>query len=426
MTEWAQPRSAFGAPPRGGGAGGPAKPDPRRPLDGRRSVRYIAALTLLAGASLQAGASTLTLGVLQRDDDARLDAKRVELAYPGQPGGPLAQAVEMAVKESAFELDAAKLAVKLDVRAARSADDAKTVLAQLVKAGASAVVLDLPAAWIAAAAAGTTLPLLNAGEADDAPRQQACLPNLFHTLPGDRMRADAVAQTLLARKWSKVLLLAGPLPADARRLALVQAAAKRYGLKVIATKPFKLSADPRERDLANPLLLTGTSSTGDYDVVWVVDSDGEFARGLPYRTALPRPVVGDAGLMAEAWAPHFERFGAPQLARRFVRAAQRPMTGPDWAAYMAAKAVLQAALEAPAAPNAAQIQKALTRADFTLDGFKGVRLGFRAWDRQLRQPLLMSDGQGVIAMAPVEGVMHPKNVLDTLGADAPESACKAK
>jgi len=28
------PRSAFGAPPRGGASGGPAKPDPRRPLDG--------------------------------------------------------------------------------------------------------------------------------------------------------------------------------------------------------------------------------------------------------------------------------------------------------------------------------------------------------------------------------------------------------
>jgi ABC transporter substrate binding protein (PQQ-dependent alcohol dehydrogenase system) len=93
---------------------------------------------------------------------------------------------------------------------------------------------------------------------------------------------------------------------------------------------------------------------------------------------------------------------------------------------MAAKSVLQAALEAPAAPNAAQVQKALTRPDFTLDGFKGVRLSFRPWDRQLRQPLLLTDGQGVIALAPVDGVMHPKNVLDTLGADAPESACKAK
>ena len=32
MREWAPPRSAFGAPPQGGDAGGPAEPDPRRPL----------------------------------------------------------------------------------------------------------------------------------------------------------------------------------------------------------------------------------------------------------------------------------------------------------------------------------------------------------------------------------------------------------
>ncbi|MEO7151233.1 MAG: branched-chain amino acid ABC transporter substrate-binding protein [Burkholderiaceae bacterium] len=378
---------------------------------------------LLMSIALEAAGAGLTVGVLQREDDARLDPKRVELAYPGHPGGSIVTAVELAARESQFELDAAKLTVKVETRAARSADDAKAQLAALVKAGAAAVVLDLPAAWIAGAASGTRIPLLNAGSADEGPRQQGCLGDLFHTLPGERMRADALAQTLLARRWSRVLLLQGPSPDDATRLALAQAAIKRYGLKPVATRPFKLSSDPRERELANPLLLTGNA---DYDVVWVVDSDGEFARSLPYRTALPRPVVGDAGLVALAWAPHFERYGAPQLARRFAKAAQRPMTGTDWAAYLAGKAVVQAALEQPAQPGAAQIAAALNRADFTLDGFKGVRLSFRPWDRQLRQPLLLTDGVGVIGSAPVDGVMHPKNVLDTLGADAPETLCKAR
>jgi ABC transporter substrate binding protein (PQQ-dependent alcohol dehydrogenase system) len=370
-------------------------------------------------------AATLTLGVVQREDDDRLDPRRVEQAYPGQPGGTPEAAVRMAVQESQFELDAAKLVVKIEVRSARDAADAKTQVAALAKAGAAAGVLDLPAAWLSSAAAGAGIALLNAGEADEAPRGAACAAHLFHTLPGERMRADALAQALLVRKWSRVLVLHGPRPEDAGRLALVQAAIKRYGLKAVATKPFKLSADPRERELANPLLLTA-AGVGEYDAVWVVDSDGEFARGLPYRTALPRPVLGDAGLLAEAWMPRFERFGAPQLSRRFQRAAQRPMTGPDWAAYMAAKAVLQAALETPAAPDAANVMKALKRADFTLDGFKGVRLSFRPWDRQLRQPLLLTDGVGVLGIAPVDGVLHPKNVLDTLGVDAPESACRAK
>ena len=391
-------------------------------------LRGLVALLLFASLSTQA--ATLVVGVLQRADDERLDAKRVELAYPFQPGGPLTQAVEVALKESAFELDAAKLQVKLDVRSARSVDETKTMLQALSKAGAAAVVLDIPAEWMSAAMSAITsvpMALLNAGDAAEGPRQQRCAANLFHTLPSDRMRADAVAQTLLARKWSRVLVLHGPRAGDATQLALVQAAIKRYGLKPVAVRPFKLSGDPRERELGNPLLLTANI---DFDVVWVIDADFEFARSLPYRTALPRPVVGDAGLMAEAWAPHFERFGAPQLARRFSRATNRAMTGPDWAAYMAMKAVLQAALEQAVsnttAPSASQILKALARADFTLDGFKGVRLSFRAWDRQLRQPLLMTDGVGVVGTAPVEGVMHPKNVLDTLGVDAAESTCKAR
>ncbi len=366
-------------------------------------------------------AATLTIGVLGRADDDRLDPRRVELGYLGHPGGAIVQAVDVAVKESQFELDAASLTVKVDSAVARDAADARSQLQRLEKAGAAAVVLDLPAAWIAGAATAVKLPLINAGEPDDALRAAQCQPNLLHTYPSERMRADAVAQTLAARRWSRVLVLHGSTPEDTTRLATVQAAIKRFGLKPVAARPFKLSADPRERDLANPLLLTANV---DYDVVWVVDSDGEFARSLPYRISLPRPVVGDGGLFALAWAPNFDRFGAPQLARRFQRGAGRPMTGHDWAAWIATKAVLQAALEKAITPGA-QL-KAFVQPGFTLDGFKGVRLSFRPWDRQLRQPLLLTDGQGVIALAPAEGILHPTNVLDTLGADAPEGLCKSR
>ncbi len=386
----------------------------------RRVVIGWAALLFAAGAS----AASLTLGVLQRADDERRDPQRIALAYPFQPGGSATAAVQMAVRESQFQLDAAKLLVTIEMREVHSADEARGSLQQWSHGGAAAVVLDLPAAWVVSAAPVAGIPLLNVGDSTEGTRQQACLPHLFHTLPTERMRADALAQSLLARRWQRVLVLHGPGADDASRLAVVQAAIKRFGLKTVAVRPFKLSTDPRERDLSNPLLLTGVAAGGEYDAVWVIDRDGEFARGLPYRTALPRPVVGDAGLVAEAWAPHFERYGAPQLAHRFARAAQRPMTSSDWAAYMATKAVLQAALEDSAAPSAQRLLKSLARPDFTLDGFKGVRLSFRGWDHQLRQPMLLTDGVGVIATAPVEGVMHPKNVLDTLGTDAAESACK--
>jgi ABC transporter substrate binding protein (PQQ-dependent alcohol dehydrogenase system) len=154
--------------------------------------------------------------------------------------------------------------------------------------------------------------------------------------------------------------------------------------------------------------------------VWVVDSDGEFARTLPYHTVLPRPVVGDGGLVALAWHSQFERYGAPQVARRFAKAAKRTMTALDWAAWMGGKALAAAASAAPKGPATAWSQAVTKNA---LDGSKGTNLSFRAWDGQLRQPMLLTDGQGVISQAPVEGVLHRLDVLDTLGADAPEKLC---
>ena len=387
--------------------------------------RLAAALALSAAAACSA--APLTIALLQRADDPRLAAPLLELAYPGHAGGSLQAAVRMAIDETKFELDAAHLDARLELSEATDAVDAAARLQALARAGTAGVVLDLPAAWLAPAATASAkaapgLALVNAGASDEALRK-LCLAPLYHALPGERMRADALAQTLLARRWQRVLLLRGPSDDDAARAALAQAALLRYGLKLVATKAFKLSADPRERHLSNPALLTGPDA-GEYDVVWVVDGDGEFARGLPYRVALPRPVVGDAGLFADAWSAHFDRYGAPQLSHRFARAANRAMTGADWAAYVATKALLAAALAHPGAVDAAAVSKTLAQPDFALDGAKGVRLSFRAWDHQLRQPLLLTDGQGVIGLAPVDGVMHPKNVLDTLGADAPESACK--
>lgn len=394
----------------------------------RRMTGRLATGLLLAAACGAAQAASFKATLLLRDDDPRLERSRTERPALGQPGGPVTQALEVALKEARTELDAEGAAISLETVKVANAAAARDAAAKAEKAGAAALLADLPADWLLAAADGAkATPLLNLGDAADRLRERDCRPKLLHLLPSERMRADALAQALAQRRWSNVLLLTGPSPDDAVRSATAQAAIKRYGLKLAASKPFKLSADPRERDLANPLLLTGMSGGGmgglAYDVVWVVDSDGEFARGLPYRTALPRPVVGDAGLVALAWSPAFERFGAPQVSRRFAKAAGRPMLGHDWAAWLAGKALAAAAVAAPKGPAAA-FQKALAEGE--VDGSKGVPLSFRAWDGQLRQPLLLGDGQSVVALAPVDGILHPSNALDTLGADAPEKLCKGR
>ena len=386
-------------------------------------ARRVLGAALALGLCAAAGAAPFKVLLLERADDPQLERSRTERAYLGHPGGPAFDGIDVALKEAQFELDAAGASVLLERQAVADAAAARDAASRAQKAGFAAIVSSLPADWLLAAADATPLPLLNVGDSADRLRERDCRTRVLHLVPSERMRADALAQTLVARRWTQVLLLSGPSALDAERSAVAQAAIKRYALKLVQVKPFKLSADPRERDLANPMLLTSTTNVGPYDVVWVVDSDGEFARALPYRTALPRPVVGDAGLVALAWQAQFERFGAPQVSRRFAKAAGRPMTAADWAAWMAGKAIAAAATAAPKGPAAA-FAKALPMLE--LDGSKGTTLSFRAWDGQLRQPLLLTDGQGVIALAPAEGVLHPKNNLDTLGADAPEKLCKPK
>jgi ABC transporter substrate binding protein (PQQ-dependent alcohol dehydrogenase system) len=217
-------------------------------------------------------------------------------------------------------------------------------------------------------------------------------------------------------------VLFGPRAQDQLQLDAFLRSAKRYGVKVGKSTAFKLSADPRERALSNVRLLTNDKA---FDVVVVIDSDGEFARGIPFNTQWPRPVLGANGLVALAWHAQWNLNGGPQLSRRFMRAAKRPMTGQDWAAWAAVKAVVGVLTTQPKATLAEQLQL-LRRGEVALDGFKGPRLTFRAWDGQLRQPLFLAHGDGVAATAPFEGVLHPTDVLDTLGVDDKESPCRSR
>lgn len=383
-------------------------------------VRLAALATAIAAALAVGQAAAHKVTLLLPADDPRLARSALERAAPGQPQGKVVDALRIALAEGQAELAGAGAKIELGVIEVADAAAAARAASVAQKDGASALITDLPAAWTLAAADAAKLVVLNAGQAADALRESQCRANLLHLAPSERMKADALAQFLVARKWTQVLLLVGP--GDSDRGAAAQSALKRYGLKLVASRPFKLSADPRERDQANPLLLTGPSA-GAYDVVWVVDSDGEFAMHLPFRTALPRPVIGDAGLAALAWSSKFERYGAPQVTRRLGKAVGRPMGAHDWPAWLAGKALVAAAAKVPKGPPDA-FAKALAEAE--LDGSKGVLMGFRPWDGQLRQPLMLSDGHGVAAVAPLEGVLHPKNNLDSLGADAPEKLCKAR
>lgn len=390
--------------------------------------RALVGALALAAALPSLAVTKVTIAVVSLDGDPRHAPRRMEKAYPGHPTGRAIDGVTLAAEDSAFELDAAgiELVVK-DVVLPNAAGLGKA-LAELKAARVQHVVADLPAAELRAlvqaapAALGGAI-VFNAAADDDVLRGAQCAAHLLHTYPSRAMLSDALAQYLAARNWRKALVLQGPQPGDALQLDAFNRAAKRYGIRTTSLKPFKLTGDPRERDLGNVRLLTGADR--DHEVVAVLDSDGEFARTVPYATQLPRPVVGAAGLVATPWQPQWERNGGPQLSRRFARDAKRPMTGHDWAAWLAGRAVATVLVDLPKAPVAQQL-KALRGGPVGVDGFKGPRLSFRAWDGQLRQPIFLSHVDGVIGVAPLDGVLHPKEVMDTLGVDEAESACKQR
>lgn len=374
-------------------------------------------LALAAGA---AQAAQWTVTVLEEQNAPALEKSRLERAYLGHPGGPAADGWSLALEDTRFELEAAHTQINWKAQGVSSLESARSAAQQAEKAGHQALVVNLPASWVAALAAVVKVPVINVGAGADSLREAQCQRNLLHTLPSERMRTDALAQTLVSRKWLQVLLLTGPSADDRLRATVAQASLRRYGLKLVAERPFKLSTDPRERELSNTKLLTSGSN---YDVVWVVDGDGEFARSLPYNLQAARPVVGDAGLLALGWHAQYERYGAPQVSRRFAKTYKRVITSQDWASWMAGKAISQAA-GSLAKAGAPELLQALNQQ--SLDGSKGVSMQFRPWDGQLPQTLLLTDGQGVVSTAPVEGVLHPRNVLDTLGADGSEKRCPAR
>jgi ABC transporter substrate binding protein (PQQ-dependent alcohol dehydrogenase system) len=289
---------------------------------------------------------------------------------------------------------------------------------------AVAAILDLPAGDIEAVAAafGPDGPaLFNIRHRDGGLRRNTCASNLFHVMPSDAMFNDALAQYLKLLGWEEVLVLASDAPADLAQSESFQNSARKFGLEIADVRQFVHGNDPRQRDHNNVRLLTAAA---DYDVVFVADETGEFARLVQYRTASPRPVVGTAGLSPLAWHPHWERHGAPQLNRRLFRQAKRTMTGEDWAAWVAVKAAVEAHVKA--AGSGATVAHTLLRPEFTLELYKGFPGSFRPWDHQLRQPILLGTTDAVIALAPVEGALHQFNTLDTLGTDEPEFQCPAR
>lgn len=370
-----------------------------------------------------ASAADFTIGYLQLQDDPRYSNKHLFAQHLMQPLGRPYAGAEVALKESKFHGSAVGAAFRLQQVKGKDTADLLVQVESLNQQGVQFFVVDAPAASVAelaAATRGKDLLLLNVSAREDSLRQAQCQAHLLHLIPNYAMLTDALTQYLKVRKWGDALLLHGSSDEDLQLTAAFERSAKRYGVDIEEKRPFELSNDPRHRDKNNVSLLT---TDADYDVIFVADTHGEFARSVPYQSIRPQLVVGSEGLAPAAWHWAWDRHGAPQLEKRFEKHAGRPMRDVDWAAWLAVKAVAEA-VQRTASTDFAKLREHLLSDAFILDGFKGKRSSFRPWDRQLRQPVLLGTHNWVVERLPLDGFLHQTNNLDTLGFDERDSQCK--
>jgi ABC transporter substrate binding protein (PQQ-dependent alcohol dehydrogenase system) len=313
----------------------------------------------------------------------------------------------------------------------RTGQDPVAALNTLIGDGIRLVVTDRPAADVvklADAGAPHGVTVFNAGAPDDSIREQNCRANLIHTAPSNAMLADALAQYLIWKRWSRWVLASGTQPDDLLLADAYRRAAKTFGARIVTERQYKAEAGSRETDSGlidlQKQLPVFTQNLPDYDVLVCADQNSAFAGYLPYRTWDARPVAGSAGLMPTSWDPNSTEFGGKQMQDRFHAHAHRFMTALDMNAWVAMRMIGTAASYAQSL-DPGKIMDYMRGPDFQLGAYRGLSLSIRNWNGQVRQAILLSDsGRAVVSMSPQPGFLHEYTVLDTLGIDKPESACK--
>ena len=318
----------------------------------------------------------------------------------------------------------------LDVVEIEPRADAVQPLTQMVEDGARFVLADVSAEQLLAIAdAGREqgIIIFNVASAEDSLREEECRLNVFHTAPTYSMLADGVAQYLIWKQWRNWVLVYGSHEPDQLFAEALRRSAERFGGNIVAEKLFEDQGTARRSDTGvtqiQRLMPVFTQDLPAHDVVLAADESEVFGNYLPYRTWVPRPVAGSAGLMPSSWHPASEQWGGMQIQNRFEAAIGRRMVSVDMNAWTAARSIGEGATRTMSG-DAAEIADFLRSDDFQVAAFRGQRLTFRKWNQQLRQPIILGDGHSVISTSPQEGFLHQVSELDTLGIDQPETACQ--
>ena len=107
----------------------------------------------------------------------------------------------------------------------------------------------------------------DASTIDDDLRNNQCANNILHLLPSRSMRADALAQFMMKKKWRQWFLVKGMTKQDQLFAEAIKRAANRFGMKIVAEKQWTHTYDARRTAQSDvPVFTQGV----EYDVLVVV------------------------------------------------------------------------------------------------------------------------------------------------------------
>ncbi|WP_170141935.1 ABC transporter substrate-binding protein [Ciceribacter lividus] len=320
----------------------------------------------------------------------------------------------------------------LDVVEVKFDADVVAAFREMLARGDKFVLTDVSAAQllsIADLARDNGVLLFNVGATDDVLREEECRSNVFHTAPTRSMLADGLAQYLVWKQWRRWVLLYGSHERDQLYADAIRRAAARFGATIVEERLYQDTGSARRTDTGviqvQRQMPVFTQNLPEHDVVVVADESEVFGSYVPYRTWTPRPVAGTAGLIPSSWHPASEQWGGSQIQNRFSKATGRRMLSKDMQAWTAVRILGEAATRTQG-NDPEKIEAFIKSDDFSIAAFKGQKVTFRTWNWQLRQPILLGDGRGVVSTSPQEGFLHQFSELDTLGVDRPETKCKLK
>jgi ABC transporter substrate binding protein (PQQ-dependent alcohol dehydrogenase system) len=400
--------------------------------------RYLSGTKFLTWAALALLGPGLLVPVARADDEVRIGYLGIE---PGEQE-PLSlvdpvltdegvQGARVAIEDNNTTGQFMGQAYHLDEVIVARDGDVAAAFRQLVDGGADWIVSGLPVDQLRQVMelpeAQGDVTIFNAAAPDNVLRNEECRANLFHTTASRAMLSDALAQFLVYKRWNRWALVVGNSEQDELRAEALRKSAERFGGNIVGELQWPHTAMSRraeggfhaiQREV--PVFL---QDLPDHDILLVVDETDYFGEYFPYQTWLSRPVGGTQGLHATAWHRAHESWGANQMQNRFEAKAGRWMTPRDFAAWVAVRAIGEGATRSQSVERD-DITDYLLSDRFELGAYLGLPVTFRSWDRQLRQPVLVTGARMVVSVSPQEGFLHPRTPLDSLGDDEPESGCQ--